>query len=67
MSLDGRMETCLDYVHAAKKEIERATESGNDLERQGCIERAAAHLHRAADELVPRAAIRILSGPGVPQ
>lgn len=53
MSLDGRLETCLDYIHAAKKEIARATESGNDLERQGCIDRAAEHLMRGAEELKP--------------
>ena len=53
MSLDGRMETALDYMHAAKKEIARATESGNDLERQACVDRAAEHLMRGAEQLKP--------------
>ena len=62
MSLDGRMETCLDYMHAARKEIARATESGNDLERQGCVDRAAEHLMRGAEELKPGTRLVRVSG-----
>jgi hypothetical protein len=67
MSLDGRMEAALDRMQAAKKAIARATESGDEHERQRCVEQAAMHLRRAAYELNPYASIRILSGPAVPE
>jgi hypothetical protein len=64
VSLDGRIETALDYMHAAKKEIARASESGNDLERQGCIDRAAEHLMRGAEELKPGTRLVRVNGGG---
>jgi hypothetical protein len=58
------METALDYIHAAKKEIARATESGNDLERQRCVERAVEHLVRGAEELQPGTRLVRVAGVG---
>jgi hypothetical protein len=51
MSIDTRMEMALDYMHAAKKEIERASEHPDPVEQRKAVVRAALHLRRAADEL----------------
>lgn len=54
MTIYARMETALDHAHAAKKEIERATEHPDPVEQRRAIVRAAEHYRRAADELDDR-------------
>jgi hypothetical protein len=51
MSVDTRMEIALDHAHAAKKEIERASEHPDPVEQRRAMVRAAVHYRRAADEL----------------
>ena len=51
MSIEGRMADALDRMHAAKKEIERATEHPDNVEQRRGMVRAAKHLRRAADQL----------------
>lgn len=51
MTIYARMETALDHAHAAKKELERATEHPDTVEQRRAMVRAAKHYRRAADEL----------------
>ena len=51
MSIDTRMEIALDRIHAAKKEIERASEHPDPVEQRRAMARAAQQLRRAADQL----------------
>lgn len=54
MSIETRMERALDFSHAAKKEIERASEHPDPVEQRRAMVRAAEHYRRAADELDDR-------------
>jgi hypothetical protein len=51
MSIDTRMEIALDRMHAAKKEIERASEHPDTVEQRRGMARAAKQLRLAADQL----------------
>jgi hypothetical protein len=51
MSIETRMERALDFSHAAKKALERASEHPDPVWQRRLMVEAAQHLRRAADEL----------------